>query len=149
MPLISPPNVPIPVVEPIETNGYWTVKISSASRIETIWCTADVSPQDTLTRDLTELSISLLRVAYVKTLDVPVTYPDSSLTLLSAPAGWSDTAKRYVPIPAVVVPNPTIFALASKSLPTLFSICSLIKLFSSFAVIIPTALWLFDNFLST
>ena len=44
-------------------------------------------------------------------LAVPVEYPDSSLTLLSAPAGWSDTEKRYVPIPVVVVPNPTIFAL--------------------------------------
>ena len=63
LPLISPPNVPIPVVEPIETNGYWTVKMSSASRIEIIWCIADVSPQDTLTSDLTELSIFLFKVA--------------------------------------------------------------------------------------
>ena len=82
-------------------------------------------------------------------LAVPVEYPDSSLTLLSAPAGWSDTEKRYVPIPAVVVPNPTIFALDSKIFPTLFSICSFIKSFSNLAVIIPTALWLFDKFLST
>ena len=149
MPLISPPNVPIPVVEPIETNGYWTVSISSVSRIDIIWWIADVSPQETLIRDLTELSISLLIVAYVNTLDVPVTYPDSSLTLLSAPAGWSDTAKRYVPIPAVVVPNPTIFDLVSNPLPVLSLICNLIKSFSSLAVIIPTALWLLDNFLST
>ena len=82
-------------------------------------------------------------------LAVPVEYPDSSLTLLSAPAGWSDTAKRYVPIPVVVVPNPTIFALVSNTLPTLFSIWSLIKSFSNLAVIIPTELWLLDKFLST
>ena len=88
-------------------------------------------------------------VAYVIVLAVPVAYPDCNLALLSAPAGWSDTAKRYVPIPAVVVPNPTIFVLASSPFPVLSLICNLIKSFSNFAVIIPTALWLLDNFLST
>ena len=119
-PDISPPNVPIPVVDPADTNGYWTVRISSASRIETIWCIADVSPQDTLTSDFAELSSVLFKVAYVIVLEVPVAYPDSSLTLLSPPGGWSATEKRYVPIPVVVVPNPTIFALASNELTTLF-----------------------------
>ena len=93
-PLISPPNVPIPVVEPADTNGYWTVNISSTSRIEITWWTADVSPQETLTNDLTLLSINLLSVAYVIVLAVPVTYPDSNLALLSAPAGWPATEKR-------------------------------------------------------
>ena len=62
MPTISPPNVPIPEVEPADTKGYCTVRISSASLIEITWCIAEVSPQDTLTTDLTELSISLLIV---------------------------------------------------------------------------------------
>ena len=52
----------MPVVEPAETNGYWTVKISSSSLSEIIWCIADVSPQDTLTIDLTELASSLFIV---------------------------------------------------------------------------------------
>ena len=43
-PTISPPNVPIPEVEPAETKGYWTVKISSASLIANTWCMADVFP---------------------------------------------------------------------------------------------------------
>ena len=34
-------------------------------------------------------------------LAVPVTYPDSNLALLSAPAGCTATEKRYVPIPVV------------------------------------------------
>ena len=72
-PLISPPNVPIPVVEPAETKGYWTVKISSSSLIEITWWIADVLPQETLTRDFTELSIVLFIVAYVIVLAVPVT----------------------------------------------------------------------------
>ena len=63
LPTISPPNVPIPDVEPTDTNGYWTVNMSSASRIETIWWIADVWPHETLINDFTELSISLLRVA--------------------------------------------------------------------------------------
>ena len=61
-PDISPPKVPIPVVEPADTNGYWTVRTSSVSLNEMIWCIADVSPQDTLTIDLTELSIVLFIV---------------------------------------------------------------------------------------
>ena len=61
-PLISPPNVPIPVVDPADTNGYCTVKISSISRIDMTWWTADVSPQDTLTNDFTLLSINLFIV---------------------------------------------------------------------------------------
>jgi len=93
-PTISPPNVPIPVVEPAETNGYWTVRTSSISLIDTTWWTADVSPQDTLTIDLTLESTNLLIVAYVIVLAVPVAYPDSNLALLSAPAGWPDTLKR-------------------------------------------------------
>ncbi|GIS09006.1 MAG: hypothetical protein CM15mP113_1360 [Pseudomonadota bacterium] len=31
VPEISPPNVPIPVVEPADTNGYCTVTVSSSS----------------------------------------------------------------------------------------------------------------------
>ena len=73
LPTISPPNVPIPVVEPAETNGYWTVNISSSSLIDITWWTADVSPQETLTSDFEVLSMSLLRVAYVIVLAVPVT----------------------------------------------------------------------------
>ena len=51
LPTISPPNVPIPDVEPTDTNGYWTVNMSSASRIETFWWIADVWPHETLTND--------------------------------------------------------------------------------------------------
>ena len=96
-PLISPPNVPIPVVEPADTNGYWTVTTSSSSRIDMTWWTADVSPQETLTNDLDVLSINLFNVEYVIGLDVVVTYPDSNLALLSAPAGWPATEKSICP----------------------------------------------------
>ena len=65
LPLISPPNVPIPVVDPAETNGYWTVKTSSISLIPINWWIAEVSPQDTLTRDLILLSKSLFKVEKV------------------------------------------------------------------------------------
>ena len=65
--------------------------MSSASRIDTTWWTADVSPQETLTNDLTLLSINLFSVAYVIVLAVPVTYPDSNLALLSAPTGCPET----------------------------------------------------------
>ena len=54
--------MPIPVVDPADTNGYCTVKISSTSRIDMTWWTADVSPQDTLTNDFTLLSINLFNV---------------------------------------------------------------------------------------
>ena len=130
------------MVDPSDTNGYWTVNTSSTSLIDTIWWTADVSPQDTLTRDLTDESRVLSIVAYVIVLAVPVTYPDSNLALLSAPSGWPATAKRCVPIPAVVVPNPTMFALTSRTFTLSFSHCNLIKSFSNLAVTIPTELLL-------
>ena len=63
LPTISPPNVPIPVVDPADTKGYCTVNMSSKSFSDIIWWTADVSPQDTLTNDFTVLSIRLLSVA--------------------------------------------------------------------------------------
>ena len=100
LPTISPPNVPIPVVDPADTKGYCTVNISSKSLSEIIWCIADVSPQDTRTIDFAVLSIKLFKVAYVIGLAVPVVYPDCNLTLLSAPSGCPGTAKRYVPIPS-------------------------------------------------
>ena len=84
----------------------------------------------------------MLRVAYVIVLAVPVTYPDSSLALLSAPSGWPATEKRYVPIQVVVVPSPTIFSLRSRVLTLSFSHCNLIKSFSNLAVITPTTLLL-------
>ena len=80
---------------------------------------------------------------------VPVIYPDSNLALLSAPAGWPPTEKRNVPIPAVVVPKPTIFALTSKVLTLSFSICNLIKSFSNLAVTTPTILLLNPDLVST
>ena len=43
-----------------------------------------------------------------------------------------------VPIPVVVVPSPTTFALTSSGFTLSFSHCSLIKLFSNLAVITPT-----------
>ena len=58
------------------------------------WWTADVSPQETLTNDLDVLSINLFNVEYITGLDVVVTYPDSNLALLSAPAGCPATEKR-------------------------------------------------------
>ena len=60
---------------------------------------------------------------------VTVTYPDSSLPLLSDPAGWSDPANLNVEIPLVVVPNPTTLALTSKLFTLSFSIWNLIKSF--------------------
>ena len=72
MPLISPPKVPIPEVDPIETNGYCTVNTSLSSRIVMIWCTADVWPEETLTNDFTLVSKSLKIDAYVITELVPV-----------------------------------------------------------------------------
>ena len=72
-PDISPPNVPIPVVDPADTNGYWTVSTSSVSLIVIIWWTAEVFPHETLTKDFTVLSIFLLIVLYVIVLPVPVT----------------------------------------------------------------------------
>ena len=149
LPLISPPNVPIPGVEPADTNGYWTVTISSSSRIDITWWTADVSPQETLTNDLAVLSINLFNVEYITGLDVVVTYPDSNLALLSAPAGWPATEKRYVPMPDAVEPNPTMFALTSSVLTLSFSTCNLTKLFSTLAVMIPTADWLRPVLVST
>ena len=97
---------------------------------------------------MTLLSINLLSVAYVIVLAVPVTYPDSNLALLSAPAGCPATEKRYVPIPAAVEPKPTIFALTSSVLTLSFRHCNLTKLFSNFAVITPTTLLLNSVFVS-
>ena len=72
MPTISPPNVPIPVVDPADTNGYCTVRTSSSSLIVINWWIAEVFPQETLTNDFTVLSIFLLIVLYVIVLPVPV-----------------------------------------------------------------------------
>ena len=105
--------------------------ISSKSLIDIIWWTADVSPQETLTRDFTVLSKFLLIVLYVIGFVVPVAYFDSNLALLSAPAGWPETKKRYVPIPDSVEPKPTTLALTSNGLTLSFSICNFTKLFSS------------------
>ena len=69
---------------------------------------------------------------------MPVTYVDSNLALLSVPDGWPIVKNLWVPIPVVVVPNPTIFDLISKGLTLSFSHCNLIKLFSNLAVITPT-----------
>ena len=79
------------MVDPAETNGYCIVKISSASLTDITWWTAEVSPQETLTIDFELVSTNLLSVAYVIVLAVPVTYPDSNLALLSAPAGCPET----------------------------------------------------------
>ena len=74
LPVITPLNVPIPVVEPAETNGYWTVTISSISLTAITWCIADVSPHETLTSDLTLLSIVLSIVENVNPIpEGPVT----------------------------------------------------------------------------
>ena len=56
-----------------------------------IWCTADVSPQETLTKDLALLSVKLLSVVYVIALPIDVENPDSYLALLSAPCGCPGT----------------------------------------------------------
>ena len=93
--------------------------------------------------------MSLFKVAYVIGLAVPVTYPDCNLTLLSAPSGCPGTAKRYVPIPVAVEPKPTMFALTSRILTLSFSHCNLTKLFSTLAVMTPTALLLNPDFVST
>ena len=69
---------------------------------------------------------------------MPVLYCDSNLTLLSVPAGWSNDKKRCVPVPAVVVPNPTIFALTSKGFNLSFCTCIFIKSFSNLVVTSPT-----------
>ena len=82
-------------------------------------------------------------------LAVPVTYPDSNLALLSAPAGCPATEKRYVPIPEAVDPKPTTFALTSRVWDLSFSICNLTRLFSTRAVIIPTLLLLNPEVVST
>ena len=84
----------------------------------------------------------MFKVVYVIVLAVPVTYPDSNLALLSAPAGCPATEKRYVPIPVAVEPKPTIFALTSRIFTLSFSTCNLTKLFSTLAVITPTMLLL-------
>ena len=47
--------------------------MSSTSRIDITWCTADVSPQETLTKDFTLLSTNLFKVVNVTGLDVVVT----------------------------------------------------------------------------
>ena len=44
---------------------------------------------------------------------VPSPNVDSNLTLLSVSSGCPGTRKRYVPIPDVVVPNPTILERTS------------------------------------
>ena len=80
---------------------------------------------------------------------VPVAYFDSNLALLSAPAGWPETKKRYVPIPDAVEPKPTTFVLTSNGLTLSFSINNFTKLFSTFAVIIPTTLLLIPDVVST
>ena len=141
-PLISPPNVPIPVVDPADTKGYWTVSISSESLIEIIWCMADVFPQDTRTSDFTELSSVLLIVAYVIVLPVALEIPDSNLAVLSVAEGWPNTENLYVPIPEVVVTNPTMLDLTLSISLVKFSTCNLTRLFSNLAVIMPTADWL-------
>ena len=69
---------------------------------------------------------------------MPVTYFDSNLALLSDPEGWPIVKNLCVPIPVVVVPNPTMFALTSSGFNLSFSHCNLIKLFSNLAVITPT-----------
>ena len=82
-------------------------------------------------------------------LAVPVTYPDSNLALLSAPAGCPETENLKVPIPEAVDPNPTIFDLTSSVLTLSFSICNLTRLFSTLAVTTPTTLLLNPDFEST
>ena len=43
-------------------------------------------------------------------------YEDCTLNDLSDPAGWADVLNLYVPIPAVVVPIPTILDLTETGL---------------------------------
>ena len=80
---------------------------------------------------------------------MPVAYLDSNLALLSEPDGWPETVKRYVPIPDSVEPKPTTLALTSNGLILSFSICNFTKLFSTFAVMIPTILLLNPDVVST
>ena len=129
-------NEPIPEVEPNETYGYWTTKTSSASLIAVTWCIAEVCPADTLINDLTELSIDL-RLAYWIN-PVPSLNVDSSLALLSDPSGCPWAKNLWVPIPAVVVPKPTILDFVFILLFLSFSICNLTRPFSNLEVMIPT-----------
>ena len=80
---------------------------------------------------------------------MPELYPDSSLPLLSDPAGWPDAKNLWTPVLVVVVPRPTILAFISKIEDVSFCICNLIKSFSNFAVKIPTLFVLKPNCLST
>ena len=115
--------------------------MSSASLIAVTWCIAEVCPVDTLTRDLIELSSNLSMVAYVISEPVAWLNVDSNLTLLSVSGGCPGDKNLCVPIPAVVVPKPTILDLESKRGVLSFSICNLTKLFSNLAVITPTVLF--------
>ena len=93
---------------------------------------------DTLIKDLIELSFNLSIEAYVISELVPRLKVDSSLTVLSAPSGCPCDKNLWVPIPAVVVPKPTILDFEFNLLFLSFSICNFIKPFSNLDVIIPT-----------
>ena len=82
---------------------------------------AEVVPQETLTRDLIVLSFSITSglVTIIGCMlpeePLPLEYEDSYLRVLSDPSGWPGTLNLYVPIPAVVVPSPTIFVLTTNA----------------------------------
>ena len=93
---------------------------------------------DTLTNDLTVLSKFLSMVAKEIEPPTPTLTVDSNLALLSAPIGCPVVKNLCVPIPAVVVPKPTMFAFASSVETLSFSICNLIISFSILVVTTPT-----------
>ena len=109
---ICPPKVPRPVTLFAGEKGPGTtVTFSTSLKMETWWI-AELLPDETLTRDDTDV-IRFESKVPTATIVVPIPTVDSNLALLSEPSGWPATKNLCVPIPELVSANTTIFALRS------------------------------------
>ena len=86
---MDPPNVPIPDVAPMDTNGYCVTDTSIPSETNNTWCNAEVWPYETLTVDLSD-EILLESTTTTSTFEDDLTYSDAYTAVCSNPSGWPE-----------------------------------------------------------
>ena len=84
------------------------------------WCNAELLPYPTFAIDFIVVT-SDLRTLKTLPVDAILTKFVCSLAVLTEESGCAGALNKWVPIPAVVVPNPTIFVLIVTSFGSVFS----------------------------
>ena len=113
-------KVPIPDVLPIDRYGNCVICVDVSSWVTTTLWRELVSPADTLTKLLIVLTVSEENPTIVEA-ELTLLKSASKMSDLSDPATWSASLNLWVPIPAAVVPNPTVLDLTRTELLVSFS----------------------------